>query len=107
MSSEKGGMEPHKIPAANIDGLDLRRISERSSDDVLEIVRIGKLIGEGRETDADTIRLGELLYTHGETRRSEELLRHNIVRRGDAIHETYLRLYDLHAERTLDSAIVD
>src|SRR5438105_882710 len=94
--------EPSKIPAASINGIDLKRIAVNSQSAADEIMRIGLLLDEGADTTTDLITLCELLDRYGESEKAEELLRCNIVEKGDACYEAYRRLYGYAADHSFD-----
>lgn len=100
-------MEPNRIPAANIDDVDLSSIDRASPADAADVLRIKRLIASGGETDQDLIRLCELLFKHGEVETSEDLLRSNVVDVGDVIHGAYTRLHGHAVEGVLDRAVDD
>jgi hypothetical protein len=100
-------MDPSKIPAASIDHLDLSSVVKASPVDAEEINRIGNLLAVGDENEQDFIRLCELLRKHGFAEESEELLRANVVEKGDAIHQAYTRSHGHTASDVLSRAIAD
>jgi hypothetical protein len=97
--------EPYKIPAASIEGIDLKRIAARSQTAAYEIMRIGRLLDEGLETGDDLVRLCELLHTYGESAKSEELLRCNIVGKDDAFYQAYHRLHGFSVEKEFERRV--
>jgi len=97
--------EPHKIPSASIEGIDLKAIESVSPSAAMEIERIGDLLDRGMDDTSDIIRLCELLFTHGETKHSEELLRCNIVEEGDDCYQAYRRLHGFAADKDLEESI--
>ena len=93
------------IPGASMQGLDLVRIRNRHPEAVQEIEQIGKCLDVGGETEADLLRLGQLLHDVGEIRISEQFLRDNVVQEGDRLHRLYIGLHGSGAERRLEEAV--
>ena len=97
--------EPYRIPAASIEGIDLKVIEPVSPSDAMEIARIEDLLDRGKEQRSDLIRLAELLSAHGESKLSEELLRCNILDAGDDCHQAYRRLHGFGADKEFEESV--
>jgi hypothetical protein len=91
------------IPAGFVSKSDLERIRAAIPGAETEAERIGQLILKGEETEADLLRLVQLLYTAGETPRAELMLVAN-SRDGDQLHALHRELFR-NVEREYEGAL--
>jgi hypothetical protein len=91
------------IPAASVSKSDLERIRAAVPGAETEAERIGQLLLKGEETEADLLRLVQLLYTAGETPRAELMLVAN-SRGGDQLHALHRELFGK-VEREYEGAL--
>jgi hypothetical protein len=94
-----------KIPAASIHDLDLTCVREAFPEIATELIRLGDLLAQGRETADEFLRLIELLRHVGATDKAEELLRCNVVEEGDRYHREYIAMFGCRTTEAFASAI--
>lgn len=92
------------IPAAGVDSITIENIKRRNPELGIEIERLNNMLIEGSESEAEFLRLCELLAVVGEDEKSEQILRAN-ARVGEASGDLYKRLFGDESQRALSRAV--
>lgn len=94
----------HPIPAGSLNGVDFHKLRQRDAETVKEIENLAQLLDSGNDTDADFLRLCQLLLHVGERDKAKELLLANCDE-GDDAYELFQAQYP-DAEGDFERAVV-